>query len=501
MKFVNAIKEESRHTLTENGADAYNTTNDFVLDMFGSIGSLRVTTKARKERIFADAFNQDPLLATRCLFYARDVRGGLGERDTFRTLLTYAAKHHPEAVRPNIGLVGFYGRYDDLYCLVGTELEPDVWAFFKEQLELDEKAMKAKKPVSLLAKWLKTPDASSPTTKKLGIKTAKGMGLTVYIYKRKLRALRKYLRIVEVSMSANQWDKVEYAKVPSRAMMIYRKAFEKHDGDRYQKFLRKVEKGEEKINAATLFPYDLVGKYIDGGSFYALQNIKEDATIEAQWKNLPDYVGTEANALVIADVSGSMSGRPLCTSLGLAIYFAERNRGQYHGLWMAFSEQSHVHQLKGETLAQKIESIDYDHWGMNTNLEAAFMRVLKIGVDYKVAPEDMVKSLIIVSDMEIDRCACCNNNRGWSFYDKMKAEYRKHGFQIPNVVFWNCNSRSDVFHADKDRKGVQLCSGQSASTFKQLMACVGMSPVEMMKKVLNGPRYAPVSVEGIEPEA
>ena len=493
MEFAQALNEEARKTYTENGATAYNSTGNGLLDFFGSAGSLREADETRKQRLFEEAFKEDKLLATKALFYVRDVRGGLGERQTFRELLRYLAFRHPEAVKPNIKLIGEYGRFDDLYSLVGTILENDVWDFFYNVFIEDEKLMKANKPVSLLAKWLKSADASSKATRELGILTAKGLNMTVYDYKRRVKALRKYIGIVESKMSSGEWSEIAYDEVPSRAMMNYRDAFTRHDPKGFASFLNAVNKGETKINASTLYPYDILEKY-NWYSSYGWGNrqvVKEDAALEAQWKALPDYVGTEANALVIADTSGSMSGRPMNSAVGLAIYFAERNKGAFHNLWMSFSEDSKVQKLKGETLAQKLSAIDTNHWDGNTNLERAFMNILKIAVDNKVSQEEMVKSLIVISDMEIDFCA----GRSWSFYDEMAERYKEAGYEIPNVVFWNVNSRHDIFHADKNRKGVQLCSGQSASTFKTLMSSIGMTPTEMMVKVLNSERYTPITIE------
>lgn len=489
MDLATAMQKQTRLSRTANGATCYNTTGDAVLDMFGSVGSLRTAEKARIERIFAEAYMEDPLLATKCLFYARDVRGGMGERQTFRTLLRYAAVHNPEAIRLNIPLIGFYGRYDDLYQLVGTPVEEDMWKHVKEQLDLDEKAMAAKKPCSLLAKWLKTPDASSANTRKLGILTATKLGMSVYVFKRKLRALRKYMKVVETMMSSNKWGDINYAGVPSKAMTLYRKAFDRHDKVRWNKYLAAVNKGEAKINAGTLFPYDIIERYTHGR--FHFHNLDEDPVLEAQWKALPNYLSEPASAIVIADTSGSMEGRPLCTSLGLAIYFAERNKGPYHNLWMSFSEASTIHTLKGATLTQKLASIKTDGWGFNTNLERAFDQILKLGIENSVSNDDMVKSIIIVSDMQIDEGVSSE----WSFYTAMRKKYKKYGYDIPNVVFWNCHSTSDVFHADKKRRGVQFCSGQSAATFKHLMESIGSTPMEMMLKVLNSPRYAPVAVE------
>lgn len=491
MDFAQAARKNASFTRTENGAVALNTTSDARLDFFGTVGSLRGADKLRIQRLFAEAYKQDPLFATKTAFYARDVRGGLGERETFRILLKYMAEKHPEAVRPNLDLVGVYGRFDDLYCLVGTPVEDEMWAAMKKQFEEDHRDMKNGNAVSLLAKWIKTADASSRKTRKLGILTAKKLGYSVYEFKRIVRALRKQIGVVEALMSAGRWDEIRYSAVPSRAMMIYRNAFMKHDGDRYRDFVQKAVKGEETIHSGVLYPYDIIGKIMTYGCFHAV--VKEDDVMEAQWRQLPDYVEPGTNALVIADTSGSMTdmgGRPLMTSVGLAIYFAERNSGPYHNMFMSFSNDSTVHVLRGETLAQKIRSINMRDWGCSTNLKAAFEHVLDIAVDNNVAPEEMPRSLIVISDMEIDRCG----DKDWTFYEKMAKKFRKHGYQIPNVVFWNVNSRHDIFHADKSRQGVQLVSGQSASVFRQVMDTVGMNPVEAMEKIIGSERYQAITV-------
>ncbi|MDE7060202.1 MAG: DUF2828 family protein, partial [Lachnospiraceae bacterium] len=178
-------------------------------------------------------------------------------------------------------------------------------------------------------------------------------------------------------------------------------------------------------------------------------------------------------------------------SIGLAIYFAERNTGEYHNLFMTFSGSPQIVALKGETLAQKIENVSKSVWGMNTSLELAFMRVLEIAVAGSVKKEEMPKSIIVISDMEIDVCS----DKEWTFYEEMAARYREKGYEIPNVVFWNVNGRHDIFHADKNRRGVQLCSGQSVTVFQQILACVGSTPIEMMKKVIDSERYACIRVE------
>ena len=488
MNFSEVMREESKWTKTENGADAKNTTDSALLDMFATIGSMRSRSEDEIVQKFELAFQEDPLGAMRCLFYARDIRGGLGERRVFRVLLPYIAKNHPEAMHKTLKFVPEYGRWDDLYSLINTYFESDMWALIRNQLVQDRNAMEVNKPCSLLAKWLKKADASSPNTRKLGIYTAKELGMSVYDYKRLCVKLRKYIDVVEQRMSANEWDTINYPAVPSRAMMNYRKAFARHDQERFDEYLNKVQSGEQKINSATLYPYDIVEKILYCG--------EDSKVLEVQWNNLPDYVDGNVNAVVMADVSGSMEcnagGRPLATSIGLAMYFAERNKGPYHNMFMTFSENPQFVEVKGKTITQKINFISKAEWGRNTDLEKALLKILDVAIENNCSQEEMPKSLIIISDMEID--CCTRQNHRENFYDYVYRVYEEHGYKIPNVVFWNVNSRHDVFLADKNRKGVQLVSGQSASTFKNLIGCVDKTPVEMMYEVLNSERYQAIQI-------
>lgn len=483
MSFADAMRNEGKFTHTENGAVALNTTSDARLDLFGTIGALREADKNRIETLFAEAYAQDKLFATKIVFYARDIRGGLGERKTFRTIIRYMAEKHPEALRPNLDLIGVFGRYDDMYSLIGTPLEEDMWAAMKKQFEEDLRNLNDGNAISLLAKWIKTADASSKETRRLGIMTAQKLGYPVYNFKRIVRSMRKHIGVVESLMSAGRWDEIKYPEVPSRAMMIYRKAFMRHDEQRFNAFINKAVKGEVKINATTLFPYDIVEKFLYKG--------ESSKVLEAQWKALPDYVEKGSNVLVMADVSGSMSGRPMATSIGLAMYFAERNVGAYHNMFMTFSGNPETVLLKGETLEQRINNLKRANWQMNTDLQAAFNKVLSIAVKNNIPREEMPKAIVVVSDMEIDSCG----NRQWTFYDKIVAKFAENGYQIPNIIFWNVNSRHDVFHADHDRKGVQLASGQSVTVFKQILQNLGYNPVEAMENTINSERYDCIKVE------
>lgn len=484
MNFSEVIREESKWAKTENGADARNTTDSALLDMFSTIGSMRARSEDEIIKKFELAFREDPLSAMRCLFWLRDVRGGAGERRVFRVLLPYIAEKHSGVMLENMKHIPEYGRWDDYYLFIGTALEEEMWTTIKAVLYADKFFMEHDKPCTLLAKWLKKADASSPNTRKLGIYTAQKLGMSVYDYKRLCVKLRKYIDVVEQRMSANEWGTINYPAVPSRAMMNYRKAFARHDEERFNEYLNKVQSGEQKINSATLYPYDIVEKILYGH--------EDSKVLEAQWNNLPDYVDGDVNAVVMADVSDSMNGRPMATSIGLAMYFAERNKGAYHNLFMTFSGRPEFVEVKGETITEKIRFISRANWQMNTDLEAALLKILDVAIENHCSQEEMPKSLIIISDMEIDRRT--GQKHGENFYDYVSRAYEEHGYKIPNVVFWNVNSRHDVFLADKNRKGVQLVSGQSASTFKNLIGCVDKTPVEMMYSVLNSERYQAIQI-------
>ena len=180
----------------------------------------------------------------------------------------------------------------------------------------------------------------------------------------------------------------------------------------------------------------------------------------------------------------------MATSAGLAMYFAERNKGPFANAFMTFSARPELVTIKGESLFEKITSVVNASWQMNTNLEAAFELVLNTAVKYKTPKEEMPTSIVVITDMEIDRCVM----GGWLFYDLMKEQFENNGYEIPNIVFWNVNSRNSTYHASFDRKGVQLASGQSTTVFETLIKGINLTPYEYMLSVLNTERYAVITV-------
>ena len=490
MDFASAMNRETTKKLTENGATAFSSTGvSDLLDLYATVGGMRARQNDVANK-FNACYNEDPLLATRLMFYTRDVRGGLGERDSFRSMLKQLSMHHAEVVVNNIDKIPFYGRWDDLFTLMGTPAEGAMWMLIRDQINSDIENANQGKPISLLAKWMPSINASSKEKIRLANTIAKAFGLAPAQYRKIMSALRDYLNVLETRMSKQEWDKITYNQVPSLAMTKYRKSFYRHDEDRFTQYISDVKQGTETIKAGTLYPYDIVEKYMEKSYYSYRRGISIDDVLEAQWKALPNYIEGEENVIVMADVSGSMCGRPMASSVGLAIYFAERNSGPYKDIFMTFSSNPQFVKLKGACLAKKVANAQTAEWGMSTNLEAAFMKVLKVAIENHVPATEMPKAIVVISDMEINYCT--SNN--WSFYDEMALRFEAQGYTIPNIVFWNVNARHDTFLVDGNRKGVQLVSGQSASTFKNVIASIGMTPYDAMISVLNGERYSSITL-------
>jgi hypothetical protein len=403
----------------------------------------------------------------------------------------------------NLELIPFFNRFDALFVLVGTDCEAAMWELVGKTLLADVKAVKASTaskhiPISLLGKWMPSENASSVKTRALANKAIKALKLNPRAYRKMLSALRKHINVTERLMSAGQWASIDYAKVPSYAMHNYGSAFAKHDHERFDAYLKSVNKGEVKINASTLYPYDLVEKYMPGygvgcrgyGDCYVREN--EDAVVEAQWKALPNYLTKPVSAVVMADVSGSMRGRPMATSIGLAIYFAQHNTGWYHNQYMTFTSDPHFINIKeGASLNQCVKQVASAGVGYSTNLQAAFMEVLKTAVNNNVPAKEMPKTLVVISDMEIDRYMRPGSH--WDFLQTMRARFEQYGYKLPKIVMWNVNARKDTVLSQSE--DVIFISGQSASSFKSLCQNLdGITAYELMLQVLNGKAYEKVRI-------
>lgn len=493
-KFVDAVKIEAAEKFTENGAFAYNSTgNSALLDLFGVVGALRTRSEDEIETKFADAYNENWELAMRLLFYTRNVRGGLGERRTFRIMLKWLCREHIELAEANIPNVVEFGRFDDLYTYVDTPAEYAMWEYLSDILTRDYEQMLLGHPVSLCAKWLKSINTSSNESRRLARMTMQNLGFkTEKQYRKVLARLRKYLEVTEHQMSAQEWDKINYSHVPAYAIKNYGSAFATHDFERWNQYLNNLKNHKEgvKVNASTLYPYDLVEKiYRDS----LIPSFKYDELTEQQWKALPNYVDDGANVLVMADVSGSMNGRPICTSIGLANYFAQRNHEDFEGLYLTFtSNPRFIKVSKNESLKSMCEKA-FQEVGYNTNLDKAFRLIYNTAVQNNVPQKDLPRALVVISDMEIDSYIRYNN---LNFLQKWKQLFREAGYEMPQLVCWNVNARNDTFLAQAAEKGIKYLSGSSASVFRDLISTLNCeSAYDAMIKILMNKMYDRVITE------
>lgn len=407
----------------------------------------------------------------------------------FRVILKFLAETQEETVKKNLKYVAEYGRYDDLLVLMGTPCEKEMLNLIKEQFDVDIKAMEEKKEVSLLAKWLPSVNTSNERAVLTAKKIAKAFGMNDATYRKKLSSLRAYLKIIENNLREMDYS-FDYEKQPSKATFKYRKAFIRNDGERYKEFLGKVEKGEAKLNASTLAPYELVEPFMQGYSMRKLSK-EEQASVNATWNSLPDY-GTDENAVAVIDTSGSMycSGKPGAASvaLSLGIYFAERNNGYFKNHFIEFSARPQLIEIKGKTFADKLRYVSSFNEVANTNIEAVFDLILKAAVKNKLPQSEMPAKLYFISDMEFDEAV---DNAELSNFENAKKKFEEKGYKLPDIVFWNVASRNRQQPVTKNDKGVVLVSGCTPRLFS-MVASGEMNPLVFMTEVIESERYAKI---------
>ena len=480
------LKNEANRTYTENGAVTYATTYSDCLDLFATIGALRSSNEQEIISRFVRAFTEDPNLALKTLFFARDVRGGLGERKVFRVCLQWLAHNAPASVKKNIPYVAEFGRWDDLLSLLGTPCEKDAMLLIKKQLEADLESMDMGDDVSLLAKWLPSVNASNAQTVQYAKKIARFLGMTDATYRKTLVKLREHIRIIENSLREKDYS-FDYSKQPSKAMFKYRKAFYRNDGERYGEFLGKVSRGEAQLHTGTLTPYEIIKPF-----FYEHVGDQEASAIDATWNAQEDFTRDE-NALVVIDGSGSMYSRsdpmPATVALSLGIYYAERNTGAFHNHFITFSERPQLVEIKGETILEKVRYChDYNEVA-NTNIQKVFELILRAAVKNNVPQSEMPSTLYIISDMEFDYCA---EGADITNFEYAKNIFAEAGYELPRVVFWNVQSRNKQQPVTQNEQGVALVSGCSPRIFSMLKSGI-LSPLGYMLDILGAERYEKIA--------
>ena len=493
--FMNGLKSATNFAYTENGAVTHRTTQSDLLDMFALGGAYRSRSDEDVILLFKNAYAENPIYALKCLFYLRDVRGGQGERRFFRVCLKWAAKNHTDAIRRNLRHIPEFGRWDDLYVFVGTPLENEAFAFIKEQLALD---VQCKTP-SLLAKWLKSENTSSKESRILGSKTRTALGMNHKQYRKTLSILRERINLLERLMSENRWDEIEFDKIPSKAGLIYKNAFARRDMIK-TKFEAFIKDEKTKVNAAVLNPVDIAHQIFNAWNPSEIERIAWDK----YWTNLKDYYnGREENGLAIVDVSGSMCGVPMEAAVSMGAYIAERGHGPFANHFVTFSGNPQLVCFDGIDLYDKFNRAKRADWAMNTNIEAVFNMLLKVALENKCTQDEIPQTLYIFSDMEFDgalttgpvvtdRWGCYSGNKLYgeaainTLFEDIAVQWKRYGYELPRVIFWNLNARHDNIPALGGR--FSYVSGFSMTMIEQVLS--GKDGYALMMEKLNTERYA-----------
>ena len=491
MSLVHALEVATNITYTENGAVTPETTGSCCLDLFATIGALRHASEEELCRRFLRAYAEDRDLAMKILFYARDVRGGLGERRAFRIITRWLADYADTSVVKNISNIPEYGRYDDLLSLFGTNCEEEVLRYIAAQWKKDMKALREGGSVSLLGKWMPSVNASNAQTRAQGKKVAQALHLRPADYRKAVSALRKRIHILENDLRVKEYT-FDYAQVPSRALYKYRAAFIRNDRERYTGFMTKVTNGEVQMHTDNLTPYDIVNSIIDAPNWWTpgikSMTAEQRLALDATWKALPDYTCGE-NALAVVDISGSMYMNtepvPAAVAFSLGIYYGEKNHGPFKDRFITFSRKPQFLEIKGKDIVDKVAYCETFNEAANTDLEAVFRLILETAKTHQVPQEDMPARIYIISDMEFDSCV---EHADLSNFRNMELLYRISGYTIPEVVFWNVNSRNRQQPVTMGQQGVALVSGCTPRLFEMIRSG-NLSPYGCMLDILNRDRY------------
>lgn len=489
------LNEQDNYSLTENGAVGYKSSKSALVDINYKVASLRNSDEDEIVALFDEAFKENKEYALKWLFFARDIREGLGERRLFRICYKRLFELDNILFKQNLHNIAEYGRWDDLVSLIGISycIDKRIASMILEQLAQDIIDCDNDKPISLLAKWLPSENASSKKTKALARYVIKLLRMSPRQYRLMLSKLRAHLNVVETQMCSNEWSEIDYEKVPSLANLKYKDAFMKHDMERRLDYLSSVAKGESKLNMKVATPVDVVAKY--RASRWNIGDF--DPALELAWKNLKDVLVEDT--LVVADGSGSMltevsgSISALDVANALAIYTSEHNSGVYKNKYITFSSKPQfVDFSDANSLHEKLQIAKKHSEVSNTNIEAVFNLILQTAVKNNIPQNQMIKNILIISDMEFDAAQKMWRNDDpvltQPLFDLIKSRYSNAGYALPKLIFWNVNSRTKTIPLVENELGVALVSGFSQNVLRMVMTN-NLNPYDILIETITSPRY------------
>lgn len=453
----------SNDSFTANGAVTHSTAGNNCLDLFFIAGASRRMPEEDILKAFIRAYREDKLTAIKILFWARDPRGGAGEKRFFQVIMRQLAVKQPDVYEQIAIHIPTFGYWKDIF-IIETPTE-NTLNWLSIQMEENPNA-------NLLAKWF-------PRKGPWFVAMHKYLNLSAGNFRRLLVAMSN---TVEQKMCAKEWDTIEYSHVPSVAGKKYANAFLKQDGERYSSYINAVKEGKEKINASVLFPSDLVAE---------IWNNDNTDAYDAMWMSLPNFMqDCKERILPVCDVSGSMAGQPMDVSIGLGLYISERNQGPFKDLVLTFSGTPEFHKIEGDTLSERVGNLRKANWGFNTDLENTFRVLLDRAKAGNVSQEDMPTKLLIISDMEFDQACGYHTN-----FDSIKAMYAEAGYQMPGIIFWNVKGRLGNVPVKANTPNTALVSGYSPSIIRSVLGGDDLTPIAVMLKTINVERYSCIKLD------
>lgn len=502
-EFQETLNKVNTFQQTENGATGYSTTGKILVDLNFCIPSNHNNTDRYISK-FCETLNEDMVTTVKWLFYLRDIREGLGERDSFINLFLTFYHHNQEAALKVLPLIPVYGRWKDLIDLLSNTtddmtISKEIYSIITKQIKEDCINMKEGKSVSLLAKWMPSINASKKS-RLMALRISKKMGLYSMAYRKMLSTLRSYIDVTEVKTCGNKWNEIEYNKVSSNANARYVKAFMKHDPERRQKYLDDLASPSltgAVMHASNLYPHEVYAKYHG-------YRLTVDQGIEELWKNLKN-IENVGNILVVSDGSGSMETKIAGSSIeaidvsrALGIFFSERCTGEYKDKVIEFSRNPRYIDLSNcKNLAEKKSVMCMYDDCSNTDLEKVFDLLLETAITHKIPQNELPQKILIISDMEFDTATTIGvssyghdgvMSRYRTLFETIKNKWFQAGYTMPGIIFWNVNSRTQTIPVQANECGVTLVSGYSPNTVKMILSGE-IDPWKSLKSILNGDRY------------
>ena len=497
--FMDALTKNEK-SYTANDGTAYRTSGSPLVDLNFSVPTLRqaavdfygksnsnhhfystdrIMDAVEALRLFITSYEEDPLYTMKWLMYARHIKLCLGERDLFRMMLTKIGDLHPEmALQFIIGTeLWNYGRWDDVlrifFDTTSTILHDGLGEVISNQFRRDVIGCSLGDSISLLAKWIPSNNTSSKEKRSEAVVLQSLLDLSAREYRKTLSKLREHLAVVDRKASLNQWNDINYNHVPSKANLKYRNAFLKHDEERRKAYLASLQKGDDavKINANSMFLYDIVQSYVKADSYWDSSLNPYDETLEQLWNAQESTKGYD-DILVIRDGSGSMcqqlTGNTSVTALSvadsIALYCAQHNKNEsFKNRFITFSNRPQMVDISMcETLRDKLRRLHrFDDYS-NTDIEATFDLILDTAVKSHLPQEELPSSCLIISDMQFDQATAHDDNT--TVIESCRQKFEALGYTMPRLIFWNVSVYAhNTIPLQVHPSGVILVSGFSKS--------------------------------------